>query len=512
MKIGFQQNIKPKPKDKKKTSFPFLRKKSKDVKNELIQNKEQDSIPSDIWQSPVNLDSEHLNKVCNMDSPENTNNDFFGLGDIDNSSGEQIALDLQMQSSTVREFADIEFEGLNDNFTSKSDSNLADEVMPDLLDDSLQKEENFLDNTLDDSLFDFVNNPEEDITEEVPTELVDNSSKDLIEENSLSESSVDLENSITEDVNSSEFDLNFSVIEELDNEILNDDSTEYAILSDVELEADKTEYTEPEFVRVTQDDSVMTDAEYETLLDLFSTLSKEEVEALPKNYKKIFEQNFKVNDVYLGEDENAIICKKLGLEHLDIRKTGNSDLHLTSKDLTATLGGTELPISVIQKLLPEGKTIEEPENLEKVKKKIKASFEPKYKEDTTQNNVSKDIGEVPLIAISYHNDAVPDAEMLQDGILGIHPYKVFSNGKLLKCNSNYEILLNKGDKVLIRTGIKYIATPQCKVVLTGPEESTGLALVDANVGANSIDLCLKATVNTYINKNSIVCKINYEGV
>lgn len=482
MNIGFQKNSKPKKKEKKKRNF-FLDKKKKPTADKEVTS----DLHKEVWQQSVDLNNTSIDGFLTNDS-SNEEDNFFDLENIDNSMGEQIALDLQMPGTEARDFSSV------DDFDSEfpiEDLTVSGETLADDSNSAVDEEQT-LANT-------------DDLTMDYADELELENDSENYEDFSIDFSVLDDTDGFEVDT-TEDYEVEDTYKEE--KSLTQDDYADYSVLTDSDLES-TTKSDNDAFVHIEAGgNDVINDVEYEALLELFSTLTREEVDALPPNYRKLFDQNFKPNETYVGDSENDSIRKKLGIKDLDLREIDNN-IHLTQEEITATLNGVELPVSVIQKLLPEGKTLEEPENMEGIKAKILSSFEPTF---SNQLEVTSDSSEVPLIAVNYCNDDVPDVVQLEDGLLGVLPYKVFRQGELLKADSNYEITLGKDDVVLVRTGIKYIATPNCTVRLDGPDASTGLVMLGFNVSPDSIDLQLKAEKNTYINKNSILCKINYKEI
>lgn len=254
-------------------------------------------------------------------------------------------------------------------------------------------------------------------------------------------------------------------------------------------------------------DNFMTDYEFEILMDIFSGLSKVEVDALPENYKKIFYQNFEENEAFLDEETNNIIHKKLG-----IRSSRALNIPIASETTIQEIINKKiqidkiiLPVELLNKTLSKknGILIEQ-KSLENIKDKLKCHV--------TTENLKKDF--IPELKknesslVVYYVDAnVPEAELIQEGIIGLKPYKVFIENEMRKCNRNFEIEVKAGSKIKIETGISFVTEANCKVELCAGTDTEALILEKVYNENKNLVLEYVALTGTFISKSSIICCI-----
>lgn len=254
-------------------------------------------------------------------------------------------------------------------------------------------------------------------------------------------------------------------------------------------------------------DNFMTDYEFEALMEVFSKLTKEEVDALPDNYKKIFYQNFEENEAYLDEDEFQKIRKKLCMsgtihdKNTLFTEEDNVESFLSQE---VKMGKLVLPTNLLNKILNEEPgRVTNSKSFNSIKNKLKQETESL---EHVQNSIgcSNDEVEESSIAIYYKDDYVPEAVLLEEGLIGLKAYKVFIQNKIQKCNKNFEIEIKAGSKIKIDTGISYVAAANCNTEIMPGSDTKDLFFEKTSIEDGSVVLTYSALKDTYISRSSII--------
>lgn len=258
------------------------------------------------------------------------------------------------------------------------------------------------------------------------------------------------------------------------------------------------------------EDNYITDREFEALLEIFSSLTKEEVEALPENYKKIFYQNFKENEAYLDEETDAAIRKKLNVkiatEHATVKPEKESELQQVL-NCPITVGEISLPLDLFNKTTnTKQETLIEPKLYEQIKNKLNNHV---TLEELTPTCEMQNVPQEATVVVYYANDDVPEALLLEKGLIGLKAYEVYVHNTLQKCNRNYEIPIQAGAHVIINTGVYYVADANCNVSVLGGRDTTDFILERSYENEGNLHLEYVALCDTFIGKSSIVGSLKF---
>lgn len=300
------------------------------------------------------------------------------------------------------------------------------------------------------------------------------------------------------------------IIEQIPEITLDDDDDEkdniHKQIEDEIITDTKASDISPYKIANTQHDNFLTDCEFEALMEIFSGLSKEEVDALPQNYKKIFYQNFEENEAFLDEETDKIIRKKLGVRSTSYNENKNSNEQNIQDFINKEIqvDKISLPVELLNKTLQNHHEILlEQKTLEMIKNKLNCHAEVmELQEDITRMQEKED--NKSAIVIYYTNMSVPEAELIKEGVIGLKAYKVYVNNEMKKCNRNFEIEIKANTSVKIETGISFVTDANCHAEVYAGNDMNDFILEKNYEEKGNMILEYTALTDTFISKSSIV--------
>lgn len=221
----------------------------------------------------------------------------------------------------------------------------------------------------------------------------------------------------------------------------------------------------------------LNEEEFEALMSLFETLTLEEIEALPKDYKELFYENFERDAKFVDAENTKAVKEKLGI---------SADRISLSENVS---GNSQDVKDEVHK-----RTITEKLQMTSDDKEDLKDMESMY----SNNN---------QIAVEYVEESVIDILEMPNNEFGLYPYLVYVNGKLVYSNYNREISIAEGSTVIVRTFVKIKPPFGYKIIVKKSEQllkSLGLEFDMYRISTKGIDIQLKAVKSARLEKYSIV--------